>query len=157
MTIELPDHIAGYISSQGTLTLATASPDAQPHASTFLYVNDGTDLFFWTRTGTTTVRHLDENPRVSFAIDRYDSDLRHSQGVQGTGQASPVVVGEDIARVAMMFGDKFPELSPGATTTIMFFKVTPDMLSYIDNSGTASQIQGEEFGAEFHKDFRATA
>ena len=49
--VDVPAHVLEYLSQQSTLTLATASPTGVPRASTFLYVNDGPNLFFWTRAG----------------------------------------------------------------------------------------------------------
>src|SRR5271170_3175051 len=123
--VDVPAHVVEYLSAQNTLTLATASVGAVPRASTFLYVNDGPTLYFWTRPGTITARHLDQNPVVSFAIDEYAQDLRQTRGVQGAGECGVVLNGETIARVADLFGQKFPALSPGATMSISFFRIVP--------------------------------
>ncbi len=42
---EVPQHVLDYVSGESALTLATATGDGEPHAATFLYVNDGVDLF----------------------------------------------------------------------------------------------------------------
>jgi uncharacterized protein YhbP (UPF0306 family) len=150
--VDVPAHVVEYLSSQNTLTLATASPNGVPHASTFLYVNDGPTLYFWTRPGTTTARHLDQNPVVSFAIDEYAQDLRQTRGVQGSGECSVVLNGETIAKVADLFGQKFPELSPGATMSISFFRIVPTELQFIDNTGTSGQGEAGTFGADFSRE-----
>ena len=111
--VDLPPQVVDFLSEQNTLTLATASPRAVPHASTFLYVNDGPALYFWSKPSTTTARQVDQNPVVSFAIDSYADDLRQTKGVQGTGECNVILNGEEIARVADLFGQKFPDLSPG--------------------------------------------
>jgi uncharacterized protein YhbP (UPF0306 family) len=149
--LEVPSHVLDYISSQNTLTLATASPQGMPHASTYLYVNDGPNLFFWAKPSTVTAKHIEANSTVSFAIDEYASDLRQTKGVQGTGQAT-AIGGEEIARVASLFGDKFPELSPGATLSIAFFRIEPSELEYIDNTKDGGEAAEGEFGAEFHRE-----
>jgi uncharacterized protein YhbP (UPF0306 family) len=150
--VDVPAHVVEYLSSQSTLTLATASPTGVPHASTFLYVNDGPTLYFWTRPGTTTARHLDQNPVVSFAIDEYAQDLRQTRGVQGAGECSVVLNGETIAKVADLFGQKFPELSPGATMSISFFRIVPTELQFIDNTGTGGKSEEGTFGADFSRE-----
>jgi uncharacterized protein YhbP (UPF0306 family) len=151
--VDVPTHVVEYLSSQSTLTLATASPSGVPHASTFLYVNDGPTLYFWTRPGTTTARHLEQNPVVSFAIDEYSQDLRQTRGVQGSGECGVVLNGETIAKVADLFGQKFPELSPGATMSISFFRIVPTELQFIDNTGTGgTQSQEGQFGADFSRE-----
>jgi uncharacterized protein YhbP (UPF0306 family) len=149
--VELPEHVLAYLSEQGTMTLATASPAGVPRASTFLYVNDGPTLYFWTKPNTTTAKHIERNPVVSFAIDSYSDDLRQTKGVQGMAEARVVLSGEEIARVAALFGDKFPDLSPGATMSISFFRVAPTDIEFIDNTASGSDTPGETFGAEFHR------
>ncbi len=122
---ELPGAVLEYLSAQNTLTLATASPAGTPHAATFLYVNDGPSLFFWSKTATASSRHIEQNPLVAFTIDEYTTDLTQTRGVQGTGECSVLLSGEQIARVADLFGQKFPALSPGATMSISFYRITP--------------------------------
>ncbi len=150
--VDVPAHVVDYLAAQNTLTLATASPSGVPHASTFLYVNDGPTLYFWTRPGTITARHLDQNPVVSFAIDEYAQDLRQTRGVQGAGECGVVLNGETIARVADLFGQKFPALSPGTTMSISFFRIVPTELQFIDNTATGGKSDDGTFGADFSRE-----
>jgi uncharacterized protein YhbP (UPF0306 family) len=150
--VDLPPQVVDFLSEQNTLTLATASPRAVPHASTFLYVNDGPALYFWSKPNTTTARQVDQNPVVSFAIDSYADDLRQTKGVQGTGECNVILSGEEIARVADLFGQKFPDLSPGVTMSISFFRVTPTDLEFIDNTAAGADAPEGQFGAEFHRE-----
>lgn len=150
--VEVPSHVLEYLAEQSTLTLATASPAGVPHASTFLYVNDGPMLCFWTKPDTTTARHIEQNSLVSFAIDEYAKDLRQTKGVQGRAEARVILSGEEIARVAALFGDKFPDLSPGATMSISFFKIVPTDIDFIDNTEAGGGTGSGTFGAEFHRE-----
>lgn len=147
--VEIPPHVLDYIGGKEIFTLATASPGGVPSAATFLYVNEGGRLYFWTKPQTTTARHVDANPVVSFTIDDYAEDLTKTRGVQGRGECSVVLSGEEIARVADLFGQKFPDLSPGATMSISFFRIVPTDLQFIDNTQGADAPEGT-FGAEFH-------
>ena len=150
--VDLPDHVLQYLGEQNTFTLATASPSGVPHASTFLYVNEGPSLYFWTKPTTTTAKHIERNPVVAYAIDQYAEDLTQTKGVQGRGEASVILSGEEIARVAALFGDKFPDLSPGATMSISFFRVVPTEVEFIDNTGSGADTEGDTFGADFHRE-----
>lgn len=149
---ELPGEVLEYLSAQNTLTLATASPSGTPHAATFLYVNDGPSLYFWSKSSTESSRHIEQNPLVAFTIDEYTDDLTQTRGVQGVGECSPLLSGEQIARVADLFGQKFPSLSPGATMSISFFRITPTEIQFIDNRRNRSLSSPGVFGADFHRE-----
>jgi uncharacterized protein YhbP (UPF0306 family) len=149
--IEVPQKVIDYLESEKTVTLATATPGGVPYATTYLYVNDGPTLYFWSRATTTTSRHIEQNPMVAFTIDTYSDDLRHVRGVQGTGECSVILSGREIARVASLFGERFPDLQPGTTVSISFFRIAPMNLNYIDNSDEGSTPTEGTFGADFHK------
>jgi len=149
---ELPGPVLEYLSAQNTLTLATASPTGTPHAATSLYVNEGPSLYFWSKAATESARHIEQNPAVAFTIDEYTDDLSQTRGVQGVGECSPLLSGEQIARVADLFGQKFPSLSPGATMSIAFYRITPTEIQFIDNRRSRSLSSPGVFGAEFHRE-----
>ena len=149
---ELPASVLDYLREHDTLTLATASSSGIPRATTLLYVNSGPSLYFWTRSSTVTARHIMQNPLVSFTVDEYSGDLNKTRGVQGTGECSVILGGEEIARVADLFGQKFPALSPGATMSISFFRITPTEISFIDNQRAGSASAEGVFGADFHRE-----
>ena len=150
--LEVPSNVLDYLSQQSTMTLATATPGGVPRASTFLYVNEGPSLYFWSRVNTTTTRHVEQNPVVSFAIDDYPDDLRQTRGVQGAGECSVILSGIEIARVADLFGQKFPDLSPGNTMSISFFRISPTEIEFIDNTEAGATAPQGRFGAEFHRE-----
>ncbi len=147
--LDVPADVLAYLGEQNTLTLATVSKDGAPRASTFLYVHEGSRLCFWAHAGSITTRHIDERPLVAFAIDEFAPDLRQTRGVKGMGECLPVS-GEDIARVADLFGQKFPSLSPGSTVSILFYAITPSELQFIDNRESSAAAPEGTFGAEFH-------
>jgi hypothetical protein len=72
--------------------------------------------------------------------------------VQGVGEGNVILNGEEIARVADLFGQKFPDLSPGVTMSISFFRVTPSDLEFIDNSSAGADAPEGQFGAQFHRE-----
>jgi uncharacterized protein YhbP (UPF0306 family) len=149
MAEQVPQEVLDYLGAQKTLTLATSGADG-PWAATLTYVNDGPQIYFWTRPYSNTARHIDENPVAAFAIDEYTEDWRQTKGIQGRGRCS-VVEGEGIARTADLFGQKFPELRPGSTSAVVFFRIEPDALEFIDNS-RAGGAEGEgDFGADYRR------
>jgi uncharacterized protein YhbP (UPF0306 family) len=144
--IDVPAEVLDYIAGQHTLTLATTSGDGVPRASTYLYANDGPRIYFWTKLSSASARNVADRPQVAFSIDEYADDLRQTRGVHGLGECAPVT-GEDVGRAADLFGQKFPNLQPGATTSIAFFSITPTELEFTDNGATPDD---GSFGAEFH-------
>ena len=149
-TVEVPQQVIDYLTSEKTMTLATATPGGVPYATTLLYVSDGPTIYFWSRASSTAAQHVDQNPVVAFTIDTYGDDLQHVRGIQGTGECSVLLNGVEIARVAELFGEKFPDLQPGATVSISFFRIAPTSLNYIDNTEEGAAAAAGTFGAEFH-------
>jgi nitroimidazol reductase NimA-like FMN-containing flavoprotein (pyridoxamine 5'-phosphate oxidase superfamily) len=152
MATEVPQPVLDYLSSGKTVTLATAGADGTPHATTFMYANDGLSLYFWARPNSMTAQQLRDNPRVSFAIDEYVEDWNKAKGIQGDGDCQ-AASGDEMARAVELFADKFPSPSSGASTTnISFFKITPHALQFIDNAGTKINVSDSEFGMDFHRE-----
>src|SRR5438270_1126761 len=150
--IDVPPQVLEFLQGHQTLTLATASPGGVPRASTFLYVSDGPNLYFWSRATTTTARQLQQNPMVAFTIDEYTEDLNQTRGVQGFGECSVMLRGEQIAQVADLFGQKFPSLSPGSTMSISFFRITPTEIQFIDDTSASGPSERGAVGDAFHRE-----
>jgi uncharacterized protein YhbP (UPF0306 family) len=151
--IELPQHVLDYMGEQKMLTLATASGSGMPRATTLLYVNRGPILYLWVRPATTTAKHVEQNPFVSFAVAEYSEDWRRTKGIQANGECEVVLNGEEIARAALLFGQKFPDVSAGSSTVgIYFLKITPTQLEFIDNTKGGGDRPSEEFGVEYRRE-----
>jgi uncharacterized protein YhbP (UPF0306 family) len=147
MAAQVPQEVVDYMASQTTLTLATTGLDG-PWAATLTYVNDGSDIYIWTKPHSNTARHLDQNPSAAFAIDEYAEDWRQTKGIQARGSCTPVT-GEGLAWAADLFGQKYPQLRPGSTSAVVFFRIQPDVLEFIDN--TRGVEEADEFGADFRR------
>ncbi len=147
MPKQIAQEVLDFLAEGRTLTLATSGDDG-PWAATLTYVNDGSNLLVWMRPSTNTVRHIDRDPTVAFTIDRYSDDWRQTKGIQGRGSAL-AVQGEELAKAADLFGQKYPQLRPGATSAIVFFRIEAAELEYIDN--TQGIDEGSDFGAEYRR------
>ena len=146
----VPARVLDYLAGHRTLSLATASRDGSPHASTMLYANDGSSLYIWTRRQTTTAKHLEENPRVSFTIDDVSGDWHQSSGVQGIGEAEAVEDGGAVVDLIGLFADKFAQsVGDDSAAGVSFYKITPSQLRYIGGSSDGS---AEPVGAEFSEE-----
>jgi uncharacterized protein YhbP (UPF0306 family) len=148
MAEQIPSEVQDYLGGQKTLTLATSGGDG-PWAATLTYANDDSAIYIWTKPNSNTAKHLDENPVAAFAIDEYSEDWRQTKGIQGRGSCS-VVEGEDIATAADLIGQKYPQLRPGSTSAVVFYKIEPDSLELIDNSRGVDE--GGDFGADYRRE-----
>ena len=147
--VQVTSEVLAFLQEHQTLTLATTSKNGLPWANAFLYVSNGTSLSFWARPNSTSAENIAEQPTVAFAIDEYSADLREARGLHGRGECR-VITGEEIARTAALFGQKFPQLSRGQTMSIAFFSITPSELVFVDNHDSARTTVDDEFGANFH-------
>jgi CRP-like cAMP-binding protein/nitroimidazol reductase NimA-like FMN-containing flavoprotein (pyridoxamine 5'-phosphate oxidase superfamily) len=135
--LDVPQHVLDYLGAQKTLTLATASPAGVPKATTLTYVNDGVALYVWTRPDTTTARHVEENPVVSFAIDEYAEDWRQTKGIQGTADAQVVLAPAEVRKAMDLFRQKYSAVGDSTPSNISFFRISPTELRFIDNTSAA--------------------
>jgi uncharacterized protein YhbP (UPF0306 family) len=149
--LEVPGHVLDYLREQPTLTLATASPAGVPHATTLIYVNDGPTIWIWTRPDTSTARHMEQNPLVSFAIDEFTPDFQGTKGIQGTGDAQVVLNPGEVKQTKERFAAKYPSLGGALSANISFFRISPSELLFIDNSAGAGKDQGHG-GVAFNRD-----
>jgi uncharacterized protein YhbP (UPF0306 family) len=153
MPTEPPQPVLDYLRDENTITLATASPDGNPHASTFMYANDGLVIYFWARPKSATAEHLEVNRRVAFSIDEYVPDWNKAKGIQGQGECTRIDGGDELSRAIALLGDKFPSpRSSASTVNIAFFKIVPSEIQYIDNAGSDIHLSGDDFGVDFHRE-----
>ena len=147
----VPPHVLEYLGEHKKLTLATASTTGVPHAATFMFVNLGPLLYFWTRPETTIAKQVEQNPIVSFTVDDYDEDWTKTKGVQGTGECR--VISE--CRRSSTSSARSPRSTrtrfTGETTNISFYRVTPTQLQFIDNTEGGSS-NDDEFGLDFKRE-----
>lgn len=149
--LEVPEHVLNYLREQPTLTLATASPAGVPHATTLIYVNDGPTIWIWTRPDTSTARHMEQNPLVSFAIDEFTPNLQGTKGIQGAGDAQVVLNPSEVKQAKERFESKYPSLGGALSANISFFRISPSELLFIDNTAGSGKDQGHG-GVAFNRD-----
>jgi uncharacterized protein YhbP (UPF0306 family) len=147
---EVPPQVFDYLAQHNTLTLATASASALPHAATQVYVNDGLLLYFCTRPDTTTARNIEQNPSVSFAVDSYEPDWAKTTGIQGNGEANVLLRSSDISQIVEMFREKFPGLVETRTSDLSVFRIVPSSVLYIDNTESGRRV-GQTLGMEYRR------
>ena len=144
MGVKIPDDVKQFLGQKKTLTLATVGSDGTPHAATLVYVNDEETLYVWAHAGSATAEHIGDGAVVGFAMDEYSDDPRQTKGVQGTGDAAPAG-GEEVAKAGDLLGQKFPNIRPGASGAVSFYRIDPRQVHYIDNSAGAQAPEADEY------------
>jgi CRP-like cAMP-binding protein len=147
--LDVPPQVLSYLEAQLTLTLATATRDGIPRATTLTYTNIGASLYIWTRPETTTARQMEENPVVSLAIDEYTDDWRDTKGIQATGEARVVLNPTELTQVVGLFEQKYPALVGKLGTGVSIFRITPRELQFIDNAAADESPGG---GVQYRRD-----
>jgi CRP-like cAMP-binding protein len=147
--LDVPPQVLSYLDGQRTLTLATATRNGVPRATTLTYANVGASVYVWTRPETTTARQMEENPVVSFAIDEYTDDWRDTKGIQATGEARVVLNPSELAKVVALFEEKYPALAGTLGSGVSIFRITPRELQFIDNSNAGDSAGG---GVQYRRD-----
>lgn len=147
--VDVPQHVLAYLEGGQTLTLATASRQGVPRATTLTYVSDGVSVYVWTRPETTTARQMQENPVVAFAIDRYSDDWREQKGIQAVGEARVLLNPGELTHAIGLFEDKYPPLAGTLGSGVSLFRITPTELQFIDNAGAGDSTGG---GASYSRD-----
>jgi uncharacterized protein YhbP (UPF0306 family) len=148
---DVPPHVLEYLRAHNTLSLATASPTGVPHASTFVYANDGLTIYFCTRPETTTARQIDQNPAVAFTIDEYYPDWSKTKGIQGTGDCRVLLDPQGIRHGVELFQQKYPFLSDARTANLSFFRIVPSEVQFIDNESAGGEQVGQTLGVEYRR------
>src|SRR5215831_6769681 len=146
--LDVPKHVLSYLESQPTLTLATSTRRGLPRATTLTYVNDGVNVYVWTRPETTTARQMEENPGVGFAIDQYSDDWSETRGIQASGEAQVVLNPDELSRVIGLFESKYPPLAGTLGSGVSIFRLTPTELQFID----AARAGDGSGGATYDRD-----
>jgi CRP-like cAMP-binding protein len=153
--VDVPQHVLEYLTSQPTLTLATATRHGVPRATTLTYVNDGVNVYVWTRPDTTTARQMEENATVGYAIDHYADDWSETRGIQAAGETQVVLNPDELTHVVGLFERKYPPLGGTLGSGVMIFRITPTDLRFIgaasagDGAGGASYARDDVFSV-FH-------
>lgn len=130
-----------YLHDHNVMTLATHGPQGLWAAAVY-YVNDGFTLYFLSSPESRHSRNLAADPVVSATIQEDDGDWRNIKGIQLEGEASRAG-GVEQSIAMTRYGLKFPVVgnlaqAPAeiidAFRRVVWFKVVPSRLFFIDNS-----------------------
>src|SRR5919202_782009 len=116
-----------------------------------VYVNDDQALYFWSGPNSTTVRNIERNPAVALTVDDYTDDWTKTKGVQATGECFMLLDPTEMRNVVAIFQQKFPFLNGSSVENVLFFRVTPAQLSFIDNEESGEDASTHLLGLDYRK------
>ena len=133
MSEDIKRKIIDYLATHSYLALGTAGPDGNPSVHTMGYVAIGATVFCISLKDTEKMRHIKQNPNVSYVVDEdYDNPLE-IKGIQVKGIASLPEEKEEIDRAVSLIIKKFPEFAAtGPESIVVIFKIEPVEGAYID-------------------------
>jgi len=135
MDSDLSKRITEYISGCPACTLATASADGDPSASTVFISNAGLDIYFNTAKDSQKIRNIQANPRISIAMQKvaFPKTDAEISGIQYNGTAI-ILAGDNLAGVpagVLARHKAFNSVKPGNSVIV---KVTPKKIYFVDYS-----------------------
>jgi uncharacterized protein YhbP (UPF0306 family) len=135
MDSNLASRIAEYMSKCAICTLATASTDGEPSASTVYFKNAGTDIYFNTGRDTQKVRNITLNPRVAIAMQEVSAPKTDQEikGIQYIGKVR-ILSDADITEVPKAVVARHRAFNSSYPGTSVLVKVTPIKIYLIDYS-----------------------
>lgn len=117
------------------LTLATLRPDGGPQATTVSYASQGLEIYFGCGKQSQKARNLTRDPRVSATVDLPYRDWAEIRGLSLGGHATEVTDPDDLARIGLLFLEKFPEVAQYVTSPVgetSIFRLRPEVVSILD-------------------------
>ena len=135
----LSPSVAGFIAEGRVGRLGTADTTGQPLVVPICYAFDGESLFSAIDAkpktagprGLKRIRNLQENPKVSVVIDRYDEDWKKLRYVIIQGRAELITEGGDFSRGIDLLLAKYPQYRQMGLnrSSGLMIKVKPDRVT----------------------------
>ena len=135
MSEDIKRKIKDYLTTHSYLALGTAGTDGNPSVHTMGYVSDGTIVYCISLKDTEKMRHIKQNPNVSYVVDEHYDNPLEIKGIQIKGIASLPEQKEEIDRAVSLIIQRFPEFAAtGPESIVVIFKIEPIEGAYIDYS-----------------------
>jgi len=145
MADELEQQILDYLGSHNTMTLGTCRDDS-PWNATVFYASDHLQLYFFSAPDSRHCENLAANARVAVTIQEDYKDWREIKGIQLEGKVERIDSVRIKARAMTIYARKYPNViklftDPNsgvfykAFLKVKFYRVVPERVFYIDNTG----------------------
>lgn len=132
-------HVLGILDQAKDLTLATLRPDGYPQATTVSFAHDGLTLYVSVGLGSQKAQNIQQNNKVSLAVNCDYADWFHIKGLSMGGIATIVRGEHAVQHASDCMMQKFPELKALSAEShsslmdgVVFIQITPEVISLID-------------------------
>ncbi|MFZ3007375.1 MAG: pyridoxamine 5'-phosphate oxidase family protein [Phenylobacterium sp.] len=135
MNPDLQQDIVSILEAGKDLTLATLRPDGAPQATTVSYASQDLEIYFGCGQQSQKAGNLARDPRVSATIDLPYRDWAEIRGLSLGGLATEVTDPDDLARIGLLFLEKFPEVAQYVSSPageMAMFRLRPQVISVLD-------------------------
>jgi nitroimidazol reductase NimA-like FMN-containing flavoprotein (pyridoxamine 5'-phosphate oxidase superfamily) len=137
---ELEKTIVNYLKRHYSGTLSTVREDGCPQASGITYVSDGLVLYFGMDPESQKKKNVDRNPNVGMAIFKDYYRFDKTRAVHLAGRCEVTTDEEEVAKVGILFTEKFPKLAEYTGMAewaervgpVPFYRITPKIVAYMD-------------------------
>lgn len=127
------------------VSLATLRTDGWPQATTVSFAADGMEIYFGCAATSQKAANLGHDPRVSGTVTLPYTDWSKIRSISFAGRAARITDPDELARVAMLFFGKFPEVAQYVDTEggdLAMFRVTCEVISLLDyRRGFGAHVQ----------------
>ena len=135
MSTGLQKRIEEYMDECRSCTIATASVDGQPAASTVFFKNRGVDIYFNTGSDTQKMHNILANPRVAVVMHAGIAPTRDQdiKGIQYIGQGE-ILADANVLEAPVAVTARHRAFNSAASGSSVIVKVTPEKIYLVDYS-----------------------
>lgn len=135
MSTGLQKRIVEYMEECRSCTIATASVDGQPAASTVFFKSRGVDIYFNTGVDSQKARNILENPRVAVAMHAGTAPTRDPdiKGIQYIGQGE-ILADANVLEAPVAVTARHRAFNSAAAGSSVIVKLTPEKIYLVDYS-----------------------
>jgi nitroimidazol reductase NimA-like FMN-containing flavoprotein (pyridoxamine 5'-phosphate oxidase superfamily) len=130
------DKIVGILGAAADLTIATLREDGWPQATVVSFVSDGAAIYFGTYPKSQKALNIARDNRVSVALTDPYRTWDEIRGVSLGGRARRVTEPDELARVAALMAEKFPQIAQFITAQspddLAIFRIDARVISVLD-------------------------
>jgi len=131
------EKISGFLGRQRVAHFASADVAGQPHVVPVCYAFSTDSLYFSidekpkkTARNLKRLRNIQENPKVSIVIDRYDEDWQKLGWVMVSGRAEILHDGDEHGRAQAQLKDRYPQLRTMQITSLPVVATRVDRVTH---------------------------